>query len=278
MPVEMRPLSSGFGVELRGFDPRAMDAEGADIFRRAFAEHHLVLIRGVDLSEDEQTVLTETLGEVSFVSPVMKEGGARKYSFVSNDQADGKIGDGELLFHSDHTFFERPLRAIALYALAVPTEGGETLFADAGGAYRRLPDDLKRRIAGLEARHMASYGAYEGDKRPVFDPEARAKVRLQPMVWPHPDSAEEILFVSRLIAESIPALPPGESEALLERLFAFIEDPAHLYVHRWRVGDYLVWDNRQLQHARRTFDPSQKRTLRRVPIAEPASHYTPPSQ
>ena len=270
MACEKIRLTPGFGVELQGFDPRALDAGNAATFRRAFDEHFLVLIRDAHLSETEQVRLTETLGEVSFSSPVMKQAGERKYSFVSNTHADGKIGDGELLFHSDHTFFDRPLRAIALSSLEVPRQGGETVFVDAGGAYRRLPDALKARIADLQGRHMASYGAYEGDKRPVFDPTARAKVKNQPVVWTHPQSGAPILFVSRLITESIIGLPREESEALLEELFGYVEDPEHAYVHRWREGDYLVWDNRQLQHSRRTFDPSERRALRRVPIAEPA--------
>jgi alpha-ketoglutarate-dependent taurine dioxygenase len=268
---ELVPLTPGFGVELRGFDAHAIDGEAADAFRHLFLKHHLVLIRGVDLSAEQHTALTEVLGEVSFASPVMKQGGERKYSFVSNQRHDGKIGDGELLFHSDHTFFDWPLKAISLHALAVPRQGGETLFVDAGAAYQRLPAGLKSRIAGLQGRHMASYGVYEGDKRPVYDPSARAKVKLQPLVWPHPQSGAPILFVSRLITESIIGLSHDESETLLEELFSYIEDPRHMYAHDWRVGDYLVWDNRQLQHARRDFDPSEQRTLRRVPIAEAAA-------
>jgi taurine dioxygenase len=105
----------------------------------------------------------------------------------------------------------------------------------------------------------------------VFDPTVRAKVKIQPVVWPHPQSGAPILFVSRLIAESIIGLSREDSETLLEELFAYIEDPSYAYVHKWCDGDVLVWDNRQLQHARRRFDPAEPRTLRRVPIAEPAA-------
>ena len=268
MGLEAVRLSPDLGVELRGFDPRDLNPAAADAFRQAFLDHHLVLLRGVDLSDEDQTALTETLGPISFVSPVMKKGGARKFSFVSNQHADGELRDGELFFHSDHTFFEHPLKAISLFSLAAPTVGGETAFANAGAAYARLPDRLKARIADLSARHVASYGAFHGDKRPVFDPESKAKVAIKPMVWRHPQTGAPILFVSRLLTESVIGLPRAESEALLEELFAYIEDPAHIYLHAWREGDYLVWDNRQLQHARRDFDPSQKRALRRVPIAE----------
>lgn len=268
MAVELVPLSDDLGVELRGFDPNNLDDAAKALFRKAFADYQLVLIRGVSLSDEQGTLLTEVLGPVSFASPVMKKGGERKFSFISNQHSDGTLRDGELLFHADHSFFPSPLKAISLYSLAAPEVGGETVFTNAAAAYQRLPQALKDRIANLEARHIASYGAFEGDSRPRFDPESKAKVHIHPVVWRHPESGAPILFVSRLLTESIIGMAHEESEALLEELFAYIEDPAHHYVHKWREGDYLVWDNRQLQHSRRDFDPSEKRALRRVPIAE----------
>jgi len=262
------PLGPDFGVELSGFDARELDDEKIDAFRKAFHTHSLVMIRDMELSEDQQVALTETLGEVSFSSPVMKHGGLKKFSLVSNQHEEGHLRDGELLFHSDHMFFERPLRAIALYALAAPQVGGETVFINANAAYHRLPRPLQERIAPLRARHMASYGTFKGDSRPSFDTDSKVKSAIHPVVWPHPESGVPILFASRLLTESIVGLPPAESEALLEELFAYLENEDFAYVHKWRTHDYLVWDNRQLQHARRTFDPSEKRALRRVPIAD----------
>lgn len=271
MTLRLEPMSAEFGVEVHGLEPNRLDEHAATTVRDAFAAHHLVLLRNVALSEDENTALTEVLGPVSYSSPVMREGGQRKFSYVSNRHEDGKLGHGELWFHSDHTFFEWPLKAISLYALAAPSHGGETLFADAGAAYRRLPENLKQRIHGLRARHVGSYRAFVGDRRPRFDADGKDYSSIHPLVWQHPDSGEPILFVNRLLTYRIEGLSQDASERLLQELFAVIEDPAHVYTHRWAAGDYLVWDNRQLQHARGAFDPGQARALRRVPIAEPAS-------
>jgi taurine dioxygenase len=247
-------------------DLETLDEIGSEMFRSAFREHHMVLIHHPGLECEEGVRLTELLGAVSFRSPVMQSTGGQKFSFISNQHAEGRLRDGELLFHSDHTFFEAPLKAISLYALAVPVQGGETVFTDAGKAYRRLSPELRQRIEGLQARHVAAYGAFEGNARPKFEEGSKAKVAVHPVVWRHPDSGEPILFVSRLLTESILGLSHSESEALLEELFEVIEDPAHVYMHKWREGDYLVWDNRQLQHSRRDFAPTEKRALRRVPI------------
>ena len=271
MPAELRRLSPDLGVEISGVDFRTLDDDKSALFRKAFADHQLVLIRNADLSDEQGTALSELLGPVSFVSPVMRQGGGRKFSYIGNQQPDGKLRDGELLFHADHSFHSSPLKAISLYSLAAPSEGGETLYINAAAAYRRLPPALKKRIGSLEARHIAEYSAFAGDERPRYDPNSRAKVAVHPVVWRHPDSGEPILFVSRLLTESILGMDYDDSEALLQELFTYTEDASHQYAHKWQVGDFVIWDNRQLQHARRDFDPGQPRSLRRVPIDEPVT-------
>jgi len=69
-----------------------------------------------------------------------------------------------------------------------------------------------------------------------------------------------------LMTERILELPEAESEAILEELFAFIERCADVYVHAWRPGDTVVWDNRCVTHARNDFDPGQRRLLKRVSV------------
>jgi alpha-ketoglutarate-dependent taurine dioxygenase len=150
----------------------------------------------------------------------------------------------------------------------VPSKGGETIFANAALAHQRLPAKLKQRVATLQGRHVWSYSE-SGDARP--DPAAfNAQTRhwIHPLVWPHPDTGEQVLLASKMFTDSIVGLPRAESDALLEEIFAHIEDPAVEYKHKWEVGDYLLWDNRILQHARAPFDPKEKRALLRVPIVD----------
>jgi len=258
--------ASEFGVELEGLNWEGVELSAQDkaAFLTAFDTHRLVLIRDCELSDEQQVALTEALGVVSSASPTMRQD--QKLSYVSNTLDKGILRDGELLFHADFMFMERPLKAIALYALEVPAQGGETVFADASLAYQQLPTELKTRIAGLEARHVANYGAFDGSARPSFDPTAAKQLSfVHPVVWTHPKSGQPVLFVSPLLTESVVGMTHDDSEELLETLFGYIERAQ--YVHQWQVGDYLVWDNQALQHSRRVFDPTERRSLRRVAIA-----------
>lgn len=265
--ISTRPLSEHIGVEVQGINPQSLSDADKDALRDLFTARHLVLLRSVDLSPDDHLALTDAIGPVSQADAIMKDG--RKFSHISNAHADGRLPDGELLYHADHMFLETPLKAISLYALQVPLRGGETCFLDAARAYRGLPEEIKTKIANLSARHVYDYGANRGNQAATRDAKLsdNSDAAIHPIVWPHPETSEPILFVSRLFTVEIIGLPQDEGDALLGYLFKHLEGYANDYVHPWRVGDLVIWDNRILQHARNDFDPAEKRALRRVPIA-----------
>jgi taurine dioxygenase len=82
----------------------------------------------------------------------------------------------------------------------------------------------------------------------------------------HPATGRKSLYVNRLMTHHIEGLPEEESERILDLMFHTLERPEFIYEHRWRVGDLVLWDNRCSLHARRDFDPNERRWLRRVTI------------
>jgi alpha-ketoglutarate-dependent taurine dioxygenase len=264
MSITTELLSGIVGVEIKGLDTRGpLPIEAEEIITQAFSKHHLVLIRNASLSEEEQIRLSTLVGHVS--ARRMKEG--RQIMYISNVHDDGVLPDGEIYFHTDHSHFEHPLKAIALYAQIIPSTGGDTLFSNAAAAYALLPDALKQRISTLKALHIKDYTVNRGDVRSKGTKKGPdAPHWVHPVVWTHPDSGVPVLFVNRLLTARIVGMPEGEGDALLEELFAYIADPRVVYCHQWHKGDYVLWDNRVLQHARTHFDPREQRVLRRVPI------------
>jgi taurine dioxygenase len=268
MPFAVRPLSPAAGAEITGIDLREeLDDESWRGIERAWRAHHLLLFRNQELSAEQQVAFCRRFGPVSRQGGNMQHG--RDYMHISNTVAGGALPNGELLFHSDHAFFETVMKGIALYAVEVPGHGGDTLFANAELAYEHLPETLKRRIAGLQARHVYDYARQSGDRRVTIDELGEKAVQaVHEVAWPHPETGRKILFVNEFMTHEIVGLPRAESEELLALLLGYIRDRRVIYQHEWRLGDLVIWDNRSLQHARSNFDPGEKRTLRRVPIAE----------
>lgn len=265
MSLRLRPLSDAIGVEVVGVDLRAPISEpDRAALTAAFDRHSLVLVRDQQLSVDEHRRFAEVFGPISARGYAASSDQLDKY--ISNTRPDGVARSGKLLKHQDFCFYDELLPALSLYAEAVPSSGGETVFAHTQQAYRRLSDAQRRRIQGLHARHVYDYRKDEGDVRFRVADAPEAPTAIHPVALRHPRTGEVGLFVNELMTDGIVDLPATESEALLRELWAVLDQPSVGYVHAWKPHDVIVWDNIALQHGRRDFSPSEARSLRRFQI------------
>jgi len=259
--LEIALLDAPFGARVYGLDPRAELSEGdRESLREALRRRHLLLLRGESVSERDQIRFAEIFGPVADES-IDGSGGA---SYVSNTRADGFARSGELYFHSDLAFTPDPLELITMCALELPASGTSTRFADAMRAAATLPAALRERCRGLRARHLFDLVSQRQDLRYRLEDFPGAAQAEHPLLLPHHQTGEPILFVSQMQTDRLLGLPGSEAESLLRELLAHLYRPEHLYEHCWQEEDLLVWDNWALQHARPTFDGTQPRTLRRV--------------
>lgn len=268
MVLEIRPLSSGLGGEVLGLDlSQPLDAEIALELRHAWWHHQVLLFRNQTLTLDDQRRFVGYLGELQ---PTRSRPGQRKnpdIMYIANREIEGEPGDlpeGDMQFHQDQCYYETPARGAVLYAIEIPSTGGNTIFANMYRAFETLPAALREQLIELDVLFIYDY-LKNSYKRATTD-WAEAPRHVHPAVIVHPDTGRPALFVNRLMADSIVGLPRAESEALLNRLFDHIERSDAIYEHAWRPGDVLVWDNFSTAHARTDFDPAERRVLRRMAI------------
>jgi taurine dioxygenase len=264
----VRQLAPALGAEILGIDLRdPIDDALRQKFLDAWHLHLVILLRNQTLDEDTQVRFAETFG------PPAKITSGRTFStkhpsvmLISNIRKDGKpigaLPDGEMHFHTDQCHQEIPAKASMLYAIEIPSKGGNTLFSNAYTAYETLPEDIKRRIAGRRALN-----AYDKDstlRTAIYDNAGSSY--WHPVVRTHPATGRKALYVNRLMTREIEGLPREESNAILQKLFDHQEQKKFIYEHAWRPGDILMWDNRCTLHARTDFSPGERRLLRRVTI------------
>jgi taurine dioxygenase len=82
----------------------------------------------------------------------------------------------------------------------------------------------------------------------------------------HPDTGRKSLFVDRLMTTSIEGFSDEDSAAILAQLYDIGERREFIYEHVWRLGDFLMWDNRCTIHARTDFPKDERRLLRRCAV------------
>jgi taurine dioxygenase len=278
MPLEIKPLSPALGAEISGIDlrqdlPATTVAEIID----AWHEHLVLLFRNQDLSEDDQIRFARHFGALQKRTrppEAINEFGHTKYPdltmLVSNIRDNGKLigslPDGEMHFHSDQCYLEKPAAGTFLYAIEVPSAGGDTLFLNMYKAYETLPAEIKARIDGRKALNAYLYDsttrAVNGSK---VDFTAHPHY-VQPIVRTHPATKRKALYVNRLMTFTVEGMEDEDGSALLNSLFDHMERDQFIYAHHWRVGDLVLWDNRCTLHARTDFSDKERRMLRRYVV------------
>ena len=169
----------------------------------------------------------------------------------------GSLQDGEMWFHHDMSYRPEPHKATLLHAIELPSNGGNTKFANQYLAYENVPDDLKKRLRGRKVLQAYNFTMLEKvDLESGLD---GIQHYWQPIFVKHPETGKTALYVSRLISAAIENMPRQESDQILKKLIEIAESPKLIYEHEWKIGDLAMWDNRCSTHARTNFSPQERR-------------------
>jgi taurine dioxygenase len=178
-----------------------------------------------------------------------------------NGETIGALPDGEMMFHHDTIHRDDPHKATLLYAVEIPTHGGDTLFASSTAAYETLEPAVKAKVEGKRGVNYYVYNSVVRNDKKGVDATSQA---VHPLVRTHDETKRKALYLNRLMTVAIEGMPDAESEPLLNALYDHAEKPELVYTHVWRKGDLIVWDNRCSSHARTDFPSDQRRLLLRT--------------
>lgn len=272
--IKVLPLGV-LGAEVRGVDLARPSTAEIEAIKRAWYAHDVLLFRDQRLSDDDLLSFSRHFGILD-VAP--NQGAGRKspagypevyiVSNVRDEKGEpiGALGDGEAAWHTDMSYAAHPPDASMLYALEVPSEGGDTSFSSMKAALANLPASLVERIWDLDIKHDGTYdsgGYVRKGLIPSNDPRTSVGT-AHPVVIEHPVSGDLALYLGRRRNAYVMGLELAESERLLDEIWSFVESA--LYRHRWAVGDLVLWDNRTTMHRRDAFDPAARRVMHRTQI------------
>jgi alpha-ketoglutarate-dependent 2,4-dichlorophenoxyacetate dioxygenase len=283
MSVHIRPLNPVFSAELTGIDLRQpMAAHEIAAIIAALDQSAVAVLPGQGLDDEQQITFSARLGTLALaLNPGRKVGqGARlrpELFDISNLDETGSVLDeadrrrqwreGDRLWHTDRSFIDADTTYSLLSARVIPPLGGETEFADMRAAYDALDGSMKRRIEGLRAEHSVWYSRALAGGRDFRDDEIAAMPPVpQPLVRVHPGSGRKSLVLASH-ASHIIGWKTEEGRALLAELMEFATEPRFVYVHKWRVGDLVIWDNRCTMHRGTRYDDVKyRRDMRRTTV------------
>jgi len=274
-------LDAPLGARVEGLDASApLSAQQVLTIKAALREHHLLVIPQQHLSDAQFLQFTSFFGTVfkpPADTPVLASdaygGNTPDIVLVSNVEG-GVLGNDELSAHSDHHWTPQPSASSLLYALEVPSRGGETTWHNEVLAYEELDDATRREIDGLQ---LITYNPFLRRLQPLpsgqiplyrtLDIEPLTPNVAHPLVRTHPDSGKRLLYLDTHTEVEVVGYEPGAGAALVARLRQHLLSPRFAYTHRWSVGDIVWWDNQATLHSRSGFDSGERRVLKRISLA-----------
>ncbi len=298
MKLHTRPLPH-VGVEVFGFDINdPIDADTRSELERLWLEYAILLFRDQDIDARKQIEFSGIFGPLERHPLEVKISGEHPELFLVESGSDpvrdeietsfwnGEAIVGRLDWHMDLHYTGRPNRGALMRAVTVPDRDGTTGFGDLAKAYDALDAATQHRLEGLEVAYVfemqrknwrfTDLTGYEpGPKSPkkpadVGFPEFADSI--YPAVVTHPVSGRKVLevveqFLDRFENAESEGLALDEAEALLQRLVDHTRNPEFHYIHEWKAGDMVLWDNWRAMHCTSGTPPGTARKMHRTTIA-----------
>jgi alpha-ketoglutarate-dependent 2,4-dichlorophenoxyacetate dioxygenase len=276
--MDVVSMGPGFAAELRGVSLTdiASDDGAYAAARAAFEEHSVLVFRDQDVSDEIQLAFSRRFGPPE-VTKVGSHGTGSHFVILSTIGPDGKVvppdhrialrNKANQLWHTDSSFKRVAALTSILSARVIPAHGGETEYVSTRLAFERLDAGLQKRLENSFAWH--DYAHSRGQIAPdLASAEERAALPPQcwRMVWRNPVNGRGAIYLASH-AYAVEGMEAAEGKKLIEELMAISTAPGTSYVHQWRKGDVVMWDNRATMHRGRPWPSQEARLMVRTTIS-----------
>ena len=262
-------LSQILGLEIKNLDLKQVVKNNIKLkLQKLFIENSVLVIRNQDLNAIQFQKCAEIFGDIFKQHNTrfsIKENPLVHYISNQDKFEDGKVyipGEG---FHTDHSNDVNPPKATILLAKELPSYGGDTQFVNMNKLYENLPLALRKKIKDLKAKHV-----YQSkySKRKLMNLKKNVnnddKV-IHPLIRTHPETGLKSLYINPIRIENIINYNEQQTIDLLNKLMEFVKSKKYEYRHKWKIGDFVIWDNRILMHkANGDYDMNERRYLYRI--------------
>ena len=274
---EAARFEAALGAEVVDVDlSQPIDDETVDAIRHALLESGgLLVFRRQFITPKQHIAFSRRFGSlmIHVLSQYLLPGHPeilKVSNVIENGQPIG-LGDAGHYWHSDLSYTPEPSLGSLLHALELPSEGGDTSFANMTAAYDELPANIKQRLVGKRAVHSYrhSYDRMSASRwRPPMTQEQKDAIPevIHPVIRTHPESGHKALFVNEGFTSRILDMPEAESRELLQFLFGHSTKPGFIYRHQWQDHDLVFWDNRCTIHFAHGCPPELRRHMHRTTV------------
>jgi taurine dioxygenase len=272
--IEVNPISGACGAVISGIDiSQDLDEQSLNEVKRAFHENLVIFFHDQDITEEQHKTFGRKFGTLNIHPRYVPLEDHPEIIPIRKDPAHTTNVGG--IWHQDLTHLKEPPLGSILYALEVPSAGGDTMFANQYLAYEALSNGMKDLLDGMVAVHdnliqspkiSANRNSTRSSKlREDLDEEDEPEME-HPVVVIHPETGRKALYVNSIRTRRFKDMTEEESKPLLNYLVEHSYQPEFTCRFKWKKGSVAFWDNRCLMHFALNDYPGQRRYMNRVTV------------
>jgi taurine dioxygenase len=274
--LTVRKFAGAAGADVTGVDlSREVPDDVLAEIRAALLDNCVICIRDQHFTPEQQLAFAKRWGEIH-LHPFMQ--GMADYPeilAIIKKPGDKKNFGGS--WHTDQMFSPSPAMATMLYALEVPSAGGDTLFTNQYLAYESLSDGMKALAGQLRTVCVGdNFRQADGRSRKdrysdamsdmkVKDPGNAQTTSIHPLVRTHPETGRKVLYIGGHV-QRFDGMTDEESIPLIDYFMKHSTRPEFTCRVRWAKGTLTIWDNRCTQHFAINDYPAETRIMHRITI------------
>ena len=254
-----------FGLVLRPEDIKDPNHPFPEDLAALVKRHTFLLIRGVEISDEQFFAMTERLGP-----PLQYAFGKVLNMEARRDATESQFSHARMALHQDAILNKNTNAAFLTIKCKVAPKrgGGETLFTNNRRFLEIAPAALIEQLRSVTIRYRSmAQGYYDGDG-------GASGLIEQKAIVPHPRTGEEVLYIGlddpddprRNYQATVVGYSEAESRRFMDEIDRVLRDPEVMYTHAWQEGDVIIWDNFLACHGRNPFHKDDQRRLIRVAI------------
>lgn len=257
--IQIAPQSAHIGALISGVNlQQALSPPEVHTVRSALLRWKVVFFRDQHLSHEQQIAFSRQFGELTPGHPVFGhvDGYPELYSIAKHRKANRHSGQAEQRpwtgWHADVTAAHNPPAASILRGVTIPPYGGDTQWTNLAAAYEALSKPLQSFLQSLRGQHhfSAPQGATASQEYLELV-RNNTLISEHPLITVHPETGENVLYISPGFLKFIVGLNTRESRALLELLELLWEHAVNSEFtvrFKWEPGSLAFWDNRSTAH------------------------------
>ena len=244
-PMTVRKISENIGVEITGIDlSKPVDAATKKQLHDLVIENVAMVIRDQHLTPEQFQEAAKVFGE-------LMDQDHPKYSFPGmpsikrhssfNVAADGEQVKEGLHWHTDGTYRLNPPKFTILYAVELPSSGGNTNVVNMRAAYRALPEELRKKLETMQTANVRlapkARDRYNANNVAIMAAGGQVP-NIHPLVRTNDDNGEKGLWFNPStgglhrrhgpgVDAGFPARPDGQDDPAAVHLFPQVEGRRH---------------------------------------------------